>query len=106
MRITIEQHGTGPDKILLIMGCAECSGLPEHNRTERQLGSTRLCLLGCIRWNTLQRHTPSSSLTTEVLDIVIPRVVLTRWSTSWSWERRALNGLTGRKECPKISSSY
>jgi hypothetical protein len=32
MHTTIEQHGTGPDKILLIMGCVECAEQPKYNR--------------------------------------------------------------------------
>ena len=32
IRTTIEQHGTGPDKILLIMGYVECAGRPKHNQ--------------------------------------------------------------------------
>lgn len=78
MCTTTEQHGTGPDKILFIMGCVECAGRPDE-RLNLNLGSTPPRLLGWVRWNTLQTHTPSSSLTTEVLETVVALVALTRW---------------------------
>jgi hypothetical protein len=68
--------------------------------TEPLLGSTPPRFLGCVKWNTFQRHTLSLSLTTGALDIVIPLVDLTRWFHIMDLERDLL---TARQDGGDVS---